>query len=218
MKKVSAAQLQNIVFTAIVAIAAIALYLLVGRGGASPAWYTPTPEPEAATPEPALSFAPVPEDVFTMRIADSEVFMAGAQDSEQNTYNLICGDANTGAATLSYTVDEDGNVTAFTLRFVYPDEPTEKSKATADVVYAKLYPVYITRQNEAVEAMLRELLSIVDGNDVFSEPVLLRWYTGAVAARDYKKYYSETYERCEFLAYPSQWDSEQVVICSFMEK
>lgn len=216
MKKPSAVQIQNIVFTAIVAIAAVTIYLAVGRGGAMSGW-APTPT-AAATDEPALRFQPMPEAAFLEKITSSKTFAAGRRKGEACAYNLVCGDEYTGAAVLSYTVDDGGYVTAFALRFVCPDEPNEKSKKNADVVYANMYPTFIARQNEAVETMLRELLAAADVNDVFSEPVLLRWYTGAVAARDYKKYYTETYERCEFMAYPSQWSGEQVVICSFMEK
>ena len=217
MKKLTTAQIQNIVFTAIVAIAAVAIYLAVGRG-AVPGW-APTPTPTAlATDEPALRFQPVPETAFLEKVTASKLFSAGRRKGEAHAYNLVCGDAYTGAATLSYTTDDGGYVTAFALRFACPDEPNEKPRKSEDVLYADMYQTYIARQNKAVETMLRELLAAADVNDVFSEPVLLRWYTGAVAARDYKKYYTETYERCEFMAYPSQWSGEQVVICSFMEK
>lgn len=216
MKRLSAAQIQNIVFTAIVAIAAVALYLLAGRGNQlAGSVASPSPEP---TPEPALYYAPVPEDVFTLRVTDSDAFRAGRRREEPLAYNLVCGDTYTGTAVLTYTIAEDGCISAFALRFPCPDEPNEKPKTNADKVYADLYPAYIARQNKAVETMLRELLTIADVNDVFSEPVLLRWYTGAINARDYKKYYTETYERCEFQAYPSQWGEERVVICSFMQK
>ena len=216
--KVTAGQVQNIVFTGIVACVAVGLYLLSGK-------LAPPPETPASSPTPAVvtsvsdeeeaRFASVPESVYLEQIKSNPDFRKKKNKQEDRAYTLVHGDGASGSAVLSYTV-RDGDIESVTFTFVCRDKPPAKPKTEIEQRLAADYPAFLAAQNEAVRSMLPAVLSACDLDGVLIEPVLLRWYAGALAARDDGKYYTDKFAGCAFLAYPSKLADENVVICSLL--
>lgn len=221
MKKLTAAQIQNIVFTAIVAIAAVLLYLLAGanRRAVQDAEATPMPTPSPTvsaepTPTEKPRVVPVEEAAFLEAMsADSHIRM-GKKNAHADEYTLVSGDAFTGTAALTFDTNADGRVAAFTLRFARLEKPPDKPKNKSERFDKEMYEVKLGRQNEAIQTLLLAALSAADEADVLTEPVRLNWYTGVLRARDNGKYYSDTYLNCDFLAYPTKLGSDEVIVCS----
>ena len=220
MKKLTAAQIQNIVFTAIVAIAAVCLYLLTGVNAREKAAAALTPTPSSTptvsaepTPTPKPRVNPVAQDAFLSELAAAPRAHVG-KGAHAGEYALLFGDTATGTATLSCDVNTEGGVTAFTLRFPRLEEPGKKPKNNVEQFHQDMYEVKLSRQNEAIQGLLFAALMAADGEGLLTEPVRLSWYTGVLRARDNGKYYSDTYLNCDFLAYPSTLGGEDVIICS----
>lgn len=207
--------MQNIVFTAVAALAALGVYLLAGRAQ-EPGTTGPEPSPTPAESE-ALAFVSVPEDVFTMLITTSrDDYLAAQSKTDPHRYGVRCGAAKTGGATLTYTVGAGGRISSVTLTFPRPGEAPAKPKTLVEQKLVRERERYVEAQNEAVQTILCSVFAACDLNDVLLEPVLLKWYTQALLARDEGKQFAEDWRGCTFETYPSAIGREEVFICSLM--
>ncbi|MEG1755570.1 MAG: hypothetical protein RRZ24_05425 [Clostridia bacterium] len=218
MKKISAGQIQNIVFTGIIAAAAVLMYVLAGRN-------LPAQKQDALftlelTVAPEMKdetrFERVPETIFLEQINGDTTFTVVRNKQSEQSYQLICDREWTGSAALTYTLDDDDCMESVTLTFVRRDQPPNKPRTEIERYLANDYPTWIAAQNKAIQILLPNIFVACDLNDVLIEPILMKWYTGALAARDEAINYSDTYQNCIFLAYPSQLDDQKVIICSLL--
>lgn len=217
MEKQPAGRINNLVFTVTVVLAALGVYLLLGSGAAGQR--NPQTDPDAAsTPEPErpLVFQPVPEDVYAMLLTSGEGYLAAQSKRDARRYGVQCGPAQTGGAKLVYTVDESGFVSSVTLTFPCPEPPPEKPKTAVERQLVNAHAQYVAAQNEAVKTILFAAFGANDLNDVLLEPVLLKWYSEALRARDEERTYSDAYRGCTFQTYPAALGGARVFIASLM--
>lgn len=216
MKRLTSQQIQNILFTLVVVLAALVVYLLTGwnkPGNAQAAEPSPTP---TATPRSAARFESVPEGVFSMLMTSDENFLAKVDKKDPYSIRMQCGNAGAGNATLTYTVDEDGLVSSFMLTFQMPETPPSKTKTPEEKSQMQAYEKFISAQNVAVQTILLAAVDACDLNGLILSPVSLKWYAGALSARDSNKNYKDTYRGCSFEAYQVKIGAKDSFVCTFL--
>lgn len=215
MKRLTPQQIQNILFTVIVALAAVTIYLLAGRSAKEVEQEEPAPTPAITRPAAANSaFEPVPGAIFTFLMTGSDSFLAKADRDSATTLHMQCGGARTGRATLGFTLDESQCVSSFAITFPVPEPPPAKPKTKQEQRLVEEYEAFVAEQNVAVQTLLFAAVSACDLNGVILEPVALRWYSGALSARDSQKKYTDTYRGCAFEAYPLRVGANDMFVCA----
>ena len=224
MDNSSAPQWQNIAFTAVVAVACVLIYLLVGKSGGereapSPAAAQETavssPAPETTPEEAKPAFAVTPAYLFTELLVAQDAFSAAPDKKMPRAYHLVYQSQVSGTGELSYTISDDGEfLTSLTLVFPCRDKPPSKPKSAIERSLADSYNSHIALQNQAIKTMLLSVVNAADVNGSILEPVLLEWYAAALRARDDEKIYTDTQAGCTFTAYPSMEGTSNVVVCS----
>lgn len=214
MKRLSSQQIQNILFTCVVMLAALAVYLLAGQGELATTEAATAPAQE--TPEQRLGFEAVPGVIFLALMTTNDDFLARADGEDPTLLRMQCGGAKTGRASLQYTLDENERVSSFTLLLPMQKKPVSKPKSAEELAYVTSYEAFIAEQNIAVEKMLLAAVSACDLNGVLIHPVALRWYSGALSARDSEKRFEDVYQNCAFQAYPLQLGAQRTLVCSLI--
>ncbi len=214
MKRLAPQQIQNILFTVIVALAAVTVYLLAGRSAQETGKEEPPPTPAATRPAAAASaFEPVPGAIFSFLMTGSDSFLAKVDKASPSVIHMQCGGARTGRATLVYTLDENECVSSFTITFPVPEPPPAKPRTRQEQRLAEEYEAFVAEQNVTVQTLLFAAVSACDLNGVILEPVALRWYSGALGARDSEKKYTDAYRGCTFEAYPLRVGANDMFVC-----
>ena len=210
VKKLSAEQIQNIIFTILVVVVAGVIYILSGlnaqKAREEAAAMMTTPDPTAA-PSEEPRFSLVPESVFVSLITENDLFAARRDTSLAHAYELVCGTRRAGSVALSYTLS-DGYVNSVTLTFLSPMKPWSKPRTEIERAY--------TLEYDALYVLLPACFSACDLDGALIDPILLRWYSDALAARDSGKTIEDVYAGARFAAYPSQRGGEDVVVCTLM--
>ncbi len=240
MKKLTAGQIQNIVFTVIVALAAVALYLLSGRaapfseGKASTAdqlavptasalaWAAPSPErleTETAAPqsEPAPTAAPAPgaEEAAFLGLL-SERLDVRAVSERAGSMRVSEPGERTVYAELFYSV-RDGSVLGWTLRMEYPEKPVVQNKKSAiEQALLDSYMALLPRRNSALKTLLPLLTKACGAEQTVPGVVALEWYDGALSAAAAGVRYEAERTDCVFCAYVSMEGTVRTLVCTFL--
>lgn len=216
MKRFTSQQIQNILFTLVVVLAALVVYLLTGWNKPSNAQEVDAAPTPTATPLSKAKFESVPEGVFSMLMTSDADFLAKVDKKDPHSIRMQCGNAGAGNATLTYTVDEDGMISSFMITFQMPDAPPSKTKTPEEKSLQQAYEAFVSAQNEAVQTILFAAVDACDLNGAILSPVSLKWYAGVLSARDSGKNYKDTYRGCSFEAYPVKIGAKNSFVCTFL--
>lgn len=220
MKQTLRNQLTNIVFVVLIVAAALAIYLLSRSGSGA---VTPTTTPgatETATPTPPeadtqkSSTRGVPESVFTTYLATNEVFSADKSRRDSREYTLTYGDSPSMEANLRYEVLE-GNLSS--IEIVFPLLEEYKSKAKTDIekyLYKTAQEQQLALQ-DTLFAILSDLLPACDAKDELQLSSIRYWVEQSMLLKKVGSDFEDTLEGYHFLAYRSQGDVQQELICVF---
>ena len=219
MKQFLRKQLLNIVFLALIVAGALTIYFLSrAEHSTTSAEQTASPTPAAATPSPTTS-APlrpkgVPEHVFTTHLSASELFDAAVSADDPHAWELTCGEQPRVTTTLTYTLD-GGSVSSLELAFLLPPEYDAKSKSTIEQYLAKSEDRVREAREEAVRALLPDLLFACDRNDALSPANVRIWTEEALNISSADDDYTQKDDGCTFYAYQMQRDGRDVLVCLF---
>ncbi len=221
MKETIHRQLTNIVFLVLIVAAALAIYFL-SRMENSPALaeaLAATPSPAAAaTPAPSETDAKksssdgVPESVFTTYLATNEVFSADKSRSNSRKYTLSYGESTQVEATMRYEL-LDGCLSSVEITFPLPATYKKKGKTTIE---AYLYETALAQQSalqDAVLAILTDLLPACDAKSELQLSSVQYWVEQAMQLDKVGDDFEDTLGGYHFLAYRSQGDTQQELIC-----
>ena len=219
MKQFLRKQLLNIVFLALIVAGALTIYFLSrAEHTAASAERVASPTPAAATPAPTAS-APlrpkgVPEHVFTTHLSASELFDATVIADDPHSWELTYGEQPRVTTTLTYTLD-GGSVSSLELAFLLPPEYDAKSKSTIEQYLAKSKGRVREAREEAVRALLPDLLSACDRNDALSPANVRIWTEEALNISSADDDYTQKDDGCTFYAYQMERDGRDVLVCLF---
>ena len=192
-------QLLNIVFLALIVGGALTVYFLARAehttkqlNTSSPAAAAATSRAEAAAsgnedsvPDDASAATPspsaerkrvvgVPESVFTTHLETSDLFDAKRSATDAYSWTLTYGEQPPVETSLQYTVD-DGSVSSLELSFLLPPTYDAKSKSTIEQYLAKSVGKVTAAREEAVRALLPDLLPACDQNDALTRASVRIW-------------------------------------------
>ncbi len=217
MKRPSANRLNSMLYTALVVVAATAILLLSRhaeqQAAMAPATPTPTVFVEAAK---RTRFDTTPENVFLMLLSEETGFSVRPASNGERTLTLADNSAYDISATLLYTVADDDAVSSLTWMFPMRAKPGDNTGSAIEQRLQTAYGAYLTAHGNAMRAFIDGGVAAMDLNDALLEPKLLQWYTGALAARDEDKRYTDEYLGCTFDAYRTILDGEDMLICSLI--
>ncbi len=220
MKQTLRNQLTNIVFLVLIVAAALAIYLL-SRSDSGAVAPTATPgAAKAATPTPAETDAKksssrgVPESVFKTYLATNEVFSADKSRRNSREYALTYGDSPNIEATLRYEV-LDGNLSSIEIDFPLLEEYKNKGKTDIEKYLYKTAQEQQLALQDALSAILNDLLPACDAKDELQLSSIRYWVEQAMLLKKVGSDFEDTLEGYHFLAYRSQGDAQQELICIF---
>lgn len=206
-RKWTADEVKNILFTAVALLAALAVYFLAysDSGGKGGDFQTPLPSPTpgaAATPSPA----PPGRDEAAFLEALAASGLRVIDDGAAGVLYLRDPD-RPGRVRLDYSL-RNGYVTAWTLTFSLPVPtvtPTYKSKWETPVPepVQRRWDKETAAINESLLKLIRACAAALDEKGALPAAVTLRWYDGAVDARNRDKDYEDTFAGFTFMAGPT---------------
>ncbi len=209
MKRLSVDQIKSIVFTGVVAVAAVGIYLLTG--------VSPADEVAAAVPTSAPAAAKA-QGVTAERFLESieESGLRVVESDVSGTVFLRDPD-RPGRMELVYS-ERDGFVTAATLafRFGAPETLPKKPKAALLSILADREARRREAANASLQTMLLALAAAIDADARISQAIALRWYDGALRAEAESAAYKDAYDGITFTAAATLDGAEPVLRCSFL--
>ncbi|MEN6635178.1 MAG: hypothetical protein ABFC56_04965 [Clostridiaceae bacterium] len=216
MKQILQRQLTNIVFLVLIVAAALTIYLLsraekgVNAQAATPsAAQTATP---AATPQKKDQTRGVPESVFTTYLATNEVFSAEKNRHDSRNYALAYGDSPQIKAALQYEL-LDGSLSS--IEIVFPLAVQQKSKHPTDIE-AYLEKAAVEQERalpDALLAILSDLLPACDAKDELQRSSVRYWSEQAMQLKKVGDDFEDSLGGYRFLAYRSQGETQQELVC-----
>jgi len=220
MNQTIRSQLTNIVFLVLIVAAALVIYLLSraesgnANAGAQAASVTDTPAPTGdATKAPDMRG--VPEAVFTTYLATSEVFSADQEKRGGRDYAISYSASSPQVqAKLRYEV-QDGFLSSVEITFPLPTKYKNKGKTSID---AYLYEASLEQQAvlpDVVSAVLGELLPACDAKDELQLSSVRYWAEQAVQLAKVGDDFEDVLSGYRFLAYRSQGETAQELVCIF---
>jgi hypothetical protein len=209
MKRLSVDQIKSIVFTGVVAVAAVGIYLLTG---VSPAGETAMAAPASA---PAAAKA---QGVTAERFLEA-LKAAGLRVVESDAPGTVFlrDPDRPGRMELVYS-ERGGFLSAVTLafRFGTPDTLPEKPDAALLQILADREARRREAANASLQTMLLALTAAIDADARVPQAVALRWYDGALRAETEGSTYKDTFDDIAFTAAATLDGAEPVLRCSFL--
>jgi len=172
----------------------------------------------AASPSPSAEpkrVVGVPEDVFTTHLATSDLFDPKRSATDANSWTLTYGEQPPVETTLQYTVD-DGAVSSLELSFLLPPTYDAKSKSTIEQYLAKSVGKVAAAREEAVRALLPDLLPACDQNDALTRASVRIWAEKMAQISSDKDDVQDKADGCTFYAYQIQREDRNVLVCLFV--
>ena len=157
----------------------------------------------------------VPEDVFTTHLATSDLFDAERSAADPTIWTLTYGEQPPVETTLQYTVD-DGAVSSLELTFLLPPQYDAKSKSTIEQYLAKSVGKVTAAREEAVRALLPDLLPACDRNDVLTRASVRIWAEEMARISSDKDDVRDKADGCTFYAYQMKREDRDVLVCLFI--
>ena len=175
---------------------------------------------EAAESTPSPSAEPkrvvgVPEDVFATHLATSDLFDAKRSSTDSCSWTLTYGEQPPMEVGLQYTVD-DGAVSSLELSFLLPPTYDAKSKSTIEQYLAKSVGKITAAREEAVRALLPDLLPACDQNDALTRASVRIWAEKMAQISSSKGDVQDKADGCTFYAYQIQREESDVLVCLFV--
>ena len=224
MKQTLRRELTNILFLVLIVAAAVAIYLLSrGESGAraqtSAQAATPTPAAEeSAEPEGAATRQQtprgVPEAVFRTCLATSELFSAEPERRDDHAFAIGYGENPIIHAALRYELN-DGCLSSLELTFPLPYVVKGKGNSGIDA-FLKESAEELTRvQGDAILTLMSDILPACDARDELQSSSVRYWVEQALLLKKVGDDFEDTQGSYRFLAYRSQRDVTQELICVF---
>ncbi len=220
MKQTLRGQLTNILFLVLIVAAALTIYFLsrAEDGGATTPTQTVAPitTPEA-TPADAQqkksASRGVPESVFTTYLATTDAFTADENRHSKRSYTLTYGKSPQVTANMQYEVLE-GNISSVQVELPLPGQYKKKGKTSIEKY---LYENSITQEqaiSDALLAILSDLLPASDARDELQSSSVRYWVEQAMLLKKAGDDFEDTLGGYHFLAYRSEEDSQQTLVCT----
>ena len=223
MKQTLRGQLTNILFLVLIVAAALTVYFLsrAEDGGAATSTQTVAPTAFAAkataTPAGAEQKKPasrgVPESVFTTYLATNDIFTADENRHGKRNYTLTYGKSPQITATMQYEVLE-GNISSVQVELPLPGQYKKKGKTGIEQY---LYENSLKQEqaiSEALLAILSDLLPASDAKDELQNSSVRYWVEQAMLLKKTGDDFEDTLGGYHFLAYRSEEDGRQTLICT----
>lgn len=210
MKHLSVDQIKSIVFTGVVAVAAVGIYLLTGVSPAVEAT-------EAAAPANAPNAAEargVTAGRFLEALKDSGLRVI---ESDAEGTAFLRDPDRPGRMELVFS-ERDGFLSAATLafRFDAPETLPKKPGAALSQILADRESQRREAANASLETMLLALAAAIDADARVPQAVALRWYDGALRAEAEGSTYKDTFDGITFTAAATLDGADPVLRCSFL--
>lgn len=221
MKQTLRGQLTNILFLVLIVAAALTIYFLsrAEDGAAAASTQTATPAVSAATASPsdAQQKKPasrgVPESVFTTYLATAEAFTAEKSRHGSRDCTLRYGKSPEITATLRYEVLE-GNVSSVEIEVPLPAEYKKKGKTSIDQYLYENAGKQTQAISEALLAILSDLLPASDAADELQLSSVRYWVEQSMLLKKAGDDFEDTLGGYHFLAYRSEEEDQQTLICT----
>ena len=223
MKQFFSKQLTNIVFLVLIVAAALTIYLLSRAesepGAAIFGTVTATPAP---SPSPLASETPkprgIPESVWKTHLESSSRFTANGSQIDPHAWTLHVGKSNEVRARLFYSV-ENGCVSTLELSFKLP-KAYKKSDSKSGIEKYR-YEASVQQREDlksAARMLLGDLFPTCDGEDRLQATTTRYWAEQALLLEKAGEDFEDTVEDCRFLAYITEQEKEnRLVCCLFFE-
>lgn len=172
----------------------------------------------AVSPSPSAEYkrvVGVPESVFTTHLATSELFDAKRSTTDPCSWTLTYGEQPPMEVGLQYTVD-DGAISSLELSFLLPPEYNAKSESTIEQYLAKSVGKMTAAREEAIRALLPDLLPACDQNDVLKRASVRIWAEKMTQISSEKDDVRDKADGCTFYAYQIQREESDVLVCLFI--
>ena len=172
----------------------------------------------AISPSPSAEYkrvVGVPESVFTTHLAMSELFDAKRSATDPCSWTLTYGEQPPVEVGLQYTVD-DGAISSLELSFLLPPEYNAKSESTIEQYLAKSVGKMTAAREEAIRALLPDLLPACDQNDVLTRASVRIWAEETAQISSDKDDVRDKADGCTFYAYKIQREDRDVLVCLFV--
>ena len=220
MKQALRGQLTNILLLVLIVAAALTIYFLsrAENGNDSASAQTATPAVSAATATPSdaqqkkSSSRGVPESVFTTYLATTEAFTADKSRHGSRNYTLTYGESPEVSATLRYEVLE-GNVSSVEVDVPVPAEYKKKGSTSIDNYLYENAGKQKQATLDALLAILGDLLPASDAEDELQLSSVRYWAEQAMLLKKAGDDFEDTLSGYHFLAYRSEEDGQEILIC-----
>lgn len=209
MKHLGVDQIKSIVFTGVVAVAAVGIYLLTG--------VSPAAETAEAAAAPAVASAAAEARGVTAAGFLEALKTSGLRviESDADGTAFLRDPDRPGRMELVFS-ERDGFLSAATLafRFDAPETLPEKPDAALSQILADRESQRREAANASLETMLLALAAAIDAD--VPRAVALRWYDGALRAEAEGSTYKDTFDGVTFSAAATLDGAEPVLRCSFL--
>lgn len=220
MKQELRGQLTNILFLVLIVAAALTIYFLSraeeGSGTASAQTATPAVSAATATPSDAQqkksASRGVPESVFTTYLATTEAFTADKSRHGSRNYTLTYGEDPEISTTLRYEVLE-GNVSSVEVDVPVPAEYKKKGSTSIENYLYENAGKQKQATSDALLAIFSDLLPASDAEDELQLSSVRYWAEQAMLLKKAGDDFEDTLSGYHFLAYRSEEDGQEILIC-----
>ena len=220
MKQALRGQLTNILFLVLIVAAALTIYFLSraedGETAVSTQTVTPAVSAATATPSDAQqkksASRGVPESVFTTYLATTEAFTADKSRHGSRDYTLTYGESPEVSATLRYEVLE-GNVSSVEIDVPLPGEYKKKGSTSIEQYLYENAGKQTQAISDALSVILSDLLPASDAEDELQLSSVRYWAEQAMLLKKAGDDFEDTLGGYHFLAYRSEEDTQQTLIC-----
>lgn len=196
----------NYVFTGIVVIALIAVYLLTGQRG-------PRSETAALTPAPAPTATPFGRPVHTLA---EELPAHGLTVERTETGYTVCTAPDAPHASAELTVAaRDGTAIGFTLSFPAIEPFASEGDLIGNAV-AALLEQQKAEQAAAMETILSALFSAYDAEEALPVTVRTEWIAMLTALQAEEEKENGKFDRFHFTVFPSGSGAQKRLICTVL--
>ena len=225
MKQALRREFTNIVFLILIVAAAVVIYLLSRAETAAtaeqPAETTAIiaadeEEAQASTTAAAEKNTPrgVPEAVLLTHLATSETFSADEDGHNKRTFAITFGDAPPVETSLRYELQDDC-ISSMEITFAIPMVPKDKGKTKIDAYLYESAQTLVRIHGDAVLAILGDALPATDAKDELQISSVRFWVEQALLLKKNGDKFEDTQGGYHFLAYRSQGEVSQELICVF---
>ena len=153
----------------------------------------------------------MPEAVFQTHLVTSDVYSA-KQKGHEKQYEITYGKKDPITANMTYQLD-NGCISSLELTFELPYQPDSKSKTEIDARLREIAEEKTRVLSDAVGDILGDLLPSADAKDALQDSFVRYWAEQAMLLKKAGDDFEDTLGGYHFLAYRSEEDTQQTLIC-----